>query len=335
MALQLMSHLLGGGGDPFDLLAGPASGGQGSSHMQMMVLSSNGPGSGFMMKSVKTFDAEDPSRNYERTQTTQFGPDGVLEAREQVRDGRQGVEKIGLRRQLGDRYSQVERSRHTATGEESAKHMLHNVDDDDADRFDAQWMAAASRSLPTYRRAHSLAPPTSRAIDGPTPSHAAALLEAPRASEAEALLARGRSAPDMRPDTRYTQRQETRHGERNLEDKHLRRPLKMDTEERQPVERRSCETEGFPTRSTGRLRAYRLPEPLPDAQVHGRAHHAAVQSAHPTVSRPSMPRPVATDTYRQPVYAATPTYEYGQGRGAGEGSAGWRLVRPGAPGTRY
>eukprot|EP00667_Euglena_gracilis_P014884 EG_transcript_15464 len=219
--------------------------------MQMMMLSSNGSGSGFMMKSVKTFDAEDPSRNYEHTQTTQFSQDGVVEAREEVRDGRRGVERIGLRRQLGDQYSQVERSRRAATGEESAKRTLHNVADDDVDRFDAQWMAAASRSLPTYRRARSLAPPSSRAIAAePVPARPSLLLEAPQDySDRQVMPAITREEPLTT---------EQRHHE--AEDRWPRR---------------------------GRLSTHRIPEPLaaPQAPAYYNRPSAVPPSAAPTVRR--------------------------------------------------
>eukprot|EP00667_Euglena_gracilis_P017750 EG_transcript_18751 len=129
----------------------------GSGTSQMVMFSGGGGGSGFMMSSVRSFDAENPANNFERTQTAQFGPGGVVEAREEVRDGRRGVEQIGLRRQLGEQYAQLERSRHLATGEERSKRTVHNIDEDDVDRFDDRWLAAAQRSLPAYASGRSAA----------------------------------------------------------------------------------------------------------------------------------------------------------------------------------
>eukprot|EP00668_Euglena_longa_P003178 GGOE01003715.1.p1 GENE.GGOE01003715.1~~GGOE01003715.1.p1 ORF type:complete len:262 (+),score=51.66 GGOE01003715.1:79-786(+) len=148
-------------------------GGSGSS--QMVMFSGGGGGSGFMMSSVRSFDALNPSNNYERTQTAQFGPGGIMEAREQVRDGGRGIEEIGLRRQLGEQYSQLERSRHLATGEERSKRTVHNMEEDDVERFDDRWMAAAQHSLPAYSWARSgavlSAPATRLALPEPLAQH--------------------------------------------------------------------------------------------------------------------------------------------------------------------
>lgn len=38
-------------------------------------------------------------------------------------------------RQLGEQYAQLERSRHLATGEERSKRTVHNIDEDDVDRW--------------------------------------------------------------------------------------------------------------------------------------------------------------------------------------------------------
>eukprot|EP00667_Euglena_gracilis_P029405 EG_transcript_38895 len=112
-----------------------------------------GGGAGFVMSSVTRYDSSDPSKCYERTETVQFGGDGVVEARGRVRDGGRGVETIGLRRQLGDQAVQVERSRHLQSGEERARRTLHNVEEADIERFDDRWMSAAQRSLPSYSAA--------------------------------------------------------------------------------------------------------------------------------------------------------------------------------------
>uniref|UniRef100_A0A7S4CXK6 Uncharacterized protein n=1 Tax=Eutreptiella gymnastica TaxID=73025 RepID=A0A7S4CXK6_9EUGL len=125
-------------------------GGAGMQQSSIMI-GGSGMGEGFMMSSTQCFDSSNPANNYSRTQTAQFGPNGMMEARESLRDGRRGFERMGLRRQMGDSYAQMERRRDMASGEESSQQTAHNIEDDDIDRFDRQWMAAASQSLPTYR----------------------------------------------------------------------------------------------------------------------------------------------------------------------------------------
>ena len=45
-----------------------------------------------------------------------------------------GFERMGLRRQMGDSYAQMERRRDMASGEESSQQTAHNIEDDDIDR---------------------------------------------------------------------------------------------------------------------------------------------------------------------------------------------------------
>ena len=55
------------------------------------MIGGSGMGEGFMMSSTQCFDSSNPANNYSRTQTAQFGPNGMMEARESLRDGRRGM----------------------------------------------------------------------------------------------------------------------------------------------------------------------------------------------------------------------------------------------------
>lgn len=126
-----------------------------SMHQGMMGGGGAGGGNGtaYFYSSSQSFNSADPSQNFVRTTTTTAGPGGVLETRTAVRDGRDGCEKLGLRRQLGDRVAQVERIRNLQTGEEQSRKTVHNLPEDDEEAFDREWMNAASRSLPHYATA--------------------------------------------------------------------------------------------------------------------------------------------------------------------------------------
>eukprot|EP00906_Rhabdomonas_costata_P010396 RCo014591 len=102
-----------------------------------------------------------------------------MESRTAVRDAREGVERINIRRQLGDRYSEVERARHMGSGQETINKTVHNVENDDMDRFDQEWRAHATQNLPLYRSGASVPPPVPR-LEGTTDSLQAPLAIADR-----------------------------------------------------------------------------------------------------------------------------------------------------------
>jgi len=105
-----------------------------------------------MMSSVQSFDPSDPSKCYERSQTAAFGPNGVMEAKERVRDDFRGVERVGMRRQLQDEYIQMERAKDVYSGEEQQRYKCGGVEENETAmrRFNDRWMSAASESLPGY-----------------------------------------------------------------------------------------------------------------------------------------------------------------------------------------
>ena len=148
MGLMSPEDMIGSRSMMEEMLRGVSHGGSQS----LMMMGGSGGGSGFMMSSVQSFDASDPSKCYERSQTATFGPNGVMEAKERVVDGYKGVERVGMRRALQDQFIQMERARDMHSGEEDSRFKCSGVEENEAAMrgFNDRWMSAASHSLPGY-----------------------------------------------------------------------------------------------------------------------------------------------------------------------------------------
>jgi len=107
-----------------------------------------GNATGVCYSSQQFYNSQDPSQNFQKSTQTQFAP-GVLEAREAERNNRNHLERMSVRRQLGDRVAEVERTRDTLTGEEHLDRRTNNLDVDD-NQFDQEWMQTAQRTLPRF-----------------------------------------------------------------------------------------------------------------------------------------------------------------------------------------
>jgi len=107
----------------------------------------SGNASGVCYSSQQFYNSEDPSQNFQKTSATQFAP-GVLEAREAERNNRENLERMSVRRQLGDKSTEVERKRNMLTGEEFVDKHNTNIYDGEENQFDQQWMTRAQQTLP-------------------------------------------------------------------------------------------------------------------------------------------------------------------------------------------
>jgi len=117
--------------------------------------------------SHQVFDSRNPDACRARTQTVEVNPGGVVEARLQEYDGRRGEQKMALRRQLQDKYCEIERKRSVRNGEESTRKTLHNIDNEDVDTFDREWTQAKAGQHHAIR---PLREPQPRSVPRPTPS---------------------------------------------------------------------------------------------------------------------------------------------------------------------
>lgn len=107
-------------------------------------------GSSVMYSSEQYYNSADPKQNYSRHTTTQAGPSGVLESRTAMRDHGEGVERVEVRRQLGDRYTQMGRKRRLDTGEETVEKRGHNLSNEEMEQFEQEWLKLAKENLPLY-----------------------------------------------------------------------------------------------------------------------------------------------------------------------------------------
>jgi len=107
-------------------------------------------GSSVMCSSEQYYNSLNPKKNYSRHTTTQAGPSGVLESRTAVRDNAEGVERVEVRRQLGDRFTHMGRKRRLDTGEETVEKRGHNVSNEEMEQFEQEWLKVAKENLPLY-----------------------------------------------------------------------------------------------------------------------------------------------------------------------------------------
>jgi len=107
----------------------------------------SGNASGVCYSSQQFYNSDDPSQNFQKSTATQFAP-GVLESREAERNNRNQLERMSVRRQLGDRATEVERARNLQTGEEFVNHHNTNINEGEENTFDQQWMTRAQQTLP-------------------------------------------------------------------------------------------------------------------------------------------------------------------------------------------
>lgn len=112
-------------------------------------LARSGNATGVCYSSQQFINSNDPSQNFQKSTATQFAP-GVLEAREAERNNRQHLERMSVRRQLGDKCTEVERTRDLQTGEEHMNRHSTNLNDGEEMLFDQEWMSTAQRTLPRF-----------------------------------------------------------------------------------------------------------------------------------------------------------------------------------------
>ncbi|GAX73055.1 hypothetical protein CEUSTIGMA_g508.t1 [Chlamydomonas eustigma] len=83
---------------------------------------------------------------YQKSTTARMGPGGVKEMQSAERDGRTGKESITVARGLGEKARTMIRTR-DVSGRETAQDLLHGIQQEEAHRFDQEWMTSAQQSL--------------------------------------------------------------------------------------------------------------------------------------------------------------------------------------------
>jgi len=81
----------------------------------------------------------------EKTKTTRKAP-GISEVQKSFRDSRSGIERMKVKRTMGDKGRTLIRER-TSSGRETSQENLHNLGEREAEDFDRDWCHKAERSL--------------------------------------------------------------------------------------------------------------------------------------------------------------------------------------------
>ncbi|XP_061675821.1 myeloid leukemia factor 2 [Syngnathoides biaculeatus] len=94
--------------------------------------------------SYSSTDAGTPTV-YQQTHQTRHGPGGIRETRQSMRDSESGVERLAIGHHIGERAHIMERSRNRRTGDREERQDFINLDETEAEAFDAEWRTQAGR----------------------------------------------------------------------------------------------------------------------------------------------------------------------------------------------
>lgn len=83
--------------------------------------------------------------------TVADGQRGIRETKRAFSDSREGVEKLALEQQIGEQGRRMVKERNHITQEQSQTSTLRNIDEDQAERFDARWHEEAAPHLPKHQ----------------------------------------------------------------------------------------------------------------------------------------------------------------------------------------
>ncbi|GAB0090170.1 Myeloid leukemia factor [Sergentomyia squamirostris] len=83
---------------------------------------------------------------YQASSSTKTGPHGLRETQRTVQDSRSGIKKMAIGHHIGERAHVIEREQNVQTGTEEERQDYINLDEDEADDFNREFMTK-SRSM--------------------------------------------------------------------------------------------------------------------------------------------------------------------------------------------
>lgn len=117
------------------------------SMQQAMMMAQNGSNNGFSYcsSSVTTYTTDEHGRPqvYQSSNEVKQGPGGVKETKSSVRDSRTGQQALEIGHHLRDKAHIKKKSKNVYTGEEEQTEDLVNLDEDEAETFEQNWMQQA------------------------------------------------------------------------------------------------------------------------------------------------------------------------------------------------
>jgi len=106
----------------------------------MMMMGGNGSSSSFHQ--TVHIGGNGATKSYSMSSRT--GPNGVRETRKTHRDSTTGMQKIEIGHHIGDRSHIVGRSRNTRTGEHERNQHFQNIDEEEAEEFNEEYLRRAN-----------------------------------------------------------------------------------------------------------------------------------------------------------------------------------------------
>lgn len=95
------------------------------------------------MSNMNLGELERPSQEYYSSSTVSTSVNGVTETTHTVKDSRNGIEKVSVKRKLGDKSHHIEKTKNLLSGHEQTIKKLSNIQEDDEDHFDREWKQKA------------------------------------------------------------------------------------------------------------------------------------------------------------------------------------------------
>lgn len=92
---------------------------------------------------------------YQATQSARYGPDGVKETQETVRDSASGLQKMAIGHHINDRGHVMEKSKNWYTGEEEEKDEFINLDEEEGQAFEDEWKTRMGSAYAQRRGYHA------------------------------------------------------------------------------------------------------------------------------------------------------------------------------------
>ncbi|XP_041653796.1 myeloid leukemia factor 1 isoform X2 [Cheilinus undulatus] len=105
----------------------------------------------FSSSSVMTFSkvGNEPPKVFKATKSTRCAPGGIKETRQALLDSESGVQKMTIGHHIQDRGHVVEKKYNKKTGEREFIQDFQNLDESEAQTFDAEWQQEVSKFEPS------------------------------------------------------------------------------------------------------------------------------------------------------------------------------------------
>ncbi|XP_030634437.1 myeloid leukemia factor 1 [Chanos chanos] len=105
----------------------------------------------FSSSSVMTYSkmGDEPAKVFQASSQTRRAPGGIKETRRSLRDSESGVEKMSIGHHIQDRGHVIEKKHNRKTGEREFNQDFQNMDETEAQAFDAEWQHKVSRFQPS------------------------------------------------------------------------------------------------------------------------------------------------------------------------------------------